>query len=450
MTREPLVIVGAGMCGLGAGQSGALLFEASGLPGGVCHSYYMDLEGRQSGRSETAFRFEPAGGHWLFDASPSTLAIFERVTPMQWHERKAAIYFATTDTFVPYPIQDNLHALPEAVRARVLEELSVPCGDMWAGSFKEWLIAAFGQTLGDLFFLPFNERYTAGLLDRIAPQDLHKSPLDMERVRRGAVQPVPAGGYNPMFLYPPAGLDVLTQGLARGCNIATNHRLIGVDSRTRTLHFENGHAQAYERVLSTIPLQTLARICQPGVSACMDLSTVVAVANIGALRGAACPKYHWLYLPHSRSGMHRVGFYSEVGASFVPQQRTDQYVAVYAETAFVSGAAPGPAEQDALLRAVITELKDLGFIGDVRAAGVSVTDPAYTWRAIGSNWAAATREALAEHALAGGRNARQAGRPGGRSRLARRSSGAVPTTRWKRLRGGQIQREAPMAPAQGD
>lgn len=81
MTREPLVIIGSGMSGLGAGQSGALLFEAGPQPGGICHSYYMDATGKQTARSESCFRFEPAGGHWHFYASPSTLAAFQRVTP---------------------------------------------------------------------------------------------------------------------------------------------------------------------------------------------------------------------------------------------------------------------------------------------------------------------------------------------------------------------------------
>jgi hypothetical protein len=47
----------------------------------------------------------------------------------------------------------------------------------------------------------------------------------------------------------------------------------------------------------------------------------------------------------------------------------------------------------------IKELQEFGFIGEVLATSVSVTDPAYTWRAIGSNWAATVREELAEHGI---------------------------------------------------
>lgn len=399
MTREPLVVVGAGMCGLGAGQGGAPVFEASERPGGVCHSYYMDLAGLPSPKSGCCFRFEPAGGHWLFDASPSTQAAFQRVTPLRSHERKAGIFFANSGAQVPYPIQDHLHALPRAVRALALDELAAPRGDSEAQSFGDWLLETFGPTLCELFFLPFNERYTAGLLDRIAPQDLHKSPLDMERVRRGAVELLPAGGYNPVFQYPSAGLDVLAQGLAAACQFLPNHRLVAVDARSRRLQFENGREQTFDRLLSTIPLPALVEMSRLSALPCTDLATGVAVVNIGAFRGPRCPSVHWLYLPHSQSGMHRVGLYSEVDASFVPEGRTDRYVALYVETAFVAGAAPDPAGQDALMRAVIKELQEFGFIGEVLATSVSVTDPAYTWRAIGSNWAATVREELAEHGI---------------------------------------------------
>ena len=52
----------------------------------------------------------------------------------------------------------------------------------------------------ELFFFPFNQRYTAGLFHEIAPQDLYKSPIDLNRVRQGACDAAPAAGYNPTFM----------------------------------------------------------------------------------------------------------------------------------------------------------------------------------------------------------------------------------------------------------
>ena len=46
--------------------------------------------------------------------------------------------------------------------------------------------------------------------------------------------------------------------------------------------------------------------------------TSVLVLNIGATRGKKCPDDHWLYIPDSESRFHRVGFYSNVDASFMP------------------------------------------------------------------------------------------------------------------------------------
>ena len=46
--------------------------------------------------------------------------------------------------------------------------------------------------------------------------------------------------------------------------------------------------------------------------------TSVLVLNIGAVRGPECPEDHWLYNPDATSGLHRVGFYSNVDTHFLP------------------------------------------------------------------------------------------------------------------------------------
>ena len=60
-----------------------------------------------------------------------------------------------------------------------------------AATMAGWLDGQFGPTLGDLFFRPFHDAYTAGLWREIAPQDGYKTPLDLAQVE-GLPQHFPA------------------------------------------------------------------------------------------------------------------------------------------------------------------------------------------------------------------------------------------------------------------
>ena len=95
-----------------------------------------------------------------------------------------------------------------------------------------------------------------------------------------------------------------------------------------------------------------------------DPATAVLVVNIAGVKGRNCPSHHWVYLPSSRSGMHRVGFYSHVDGSFLPTKyrSCSDIVSIYAERSFASGAAPSAEEQVSISRAVVDELKDCEFI----------------------------------------------------------------------------------------
>src|SRR5438445_6965850 len=101
-----------------------------------------------------------------------------------------------------------------------------------ATTMKEWLEANFGPILSQLFFDPFHELYTAGLYDRIAPQDAYKSPVDIRLARRGAVGTAPPVGYNVTYLYPETGLDALARAMASRADVHYGMRAVAFDVDT--------------------------------------------------------------------------------------------------------------------------------------------------------------------------------------------------------------------------
>jgi hypothetical protein len=91
----------------------------------------------------------------------------------------------------------------------------------------------FGPTLCELFFDRFHALYTAGLYDRIAPQDAYKSPVDLALVIQGAFGGVEPSGYNTSFIYPTDGLDALARRMSSKCDVRYKKRAIRVNPLSR-------------------------------------------------------------------------------------------------------------------------------------------------------------------------------------------------------------------------
>ncbi|MCP5182119.1 MAG: protoporphyrinogen oxidase-like protein [Pseudomonadales bacterium] len=411
MTRETLIL-GAGMTGLAAGYaSGAPVYDMADGPGGICRSYYRlpgNIEATTAAERDAAYRFENGGGHWIFGGDPLIVAFMERMAPMSRYARLSSVYFPDSRTYVPYPLQNNLRYLPEAVRIAALTEMTRTDRPPVA-TMAEWLEASFGHTLGELFFKPFHELYTAGLFDRIAPQDGYKSPVDVRNVLTGAISTADAVGYNTTFLYPRDGLDHLALKMAQHCKVQYGKQVTGIDRKARAVQFSDGSEAGYERLISTLPLHHTLQLAGLTVAEPADPHTAVLVLNIGARKGPACPPDHWLYIPACRSGFHRVGFYSNVTTSFLPAASRAQAdaVSIYVERGFPAGSRPDAEATAAYAREVVEELQEWGYITDAEVVDPTWIDVAYTWSWPGSTWRGSAMKALeAEGIYPTGRYAR--------------------------------------------
>jgi len=366
-----VLILGAGVTGLGAGlASGFPIYETESVAGGLCASYYKE-----------GYRFEVGGGHWIFGAGPSLQHLLSTYAYMQEYERLASVYFANHSLYVPYPIQNHLSHLGPDLAAEILTEI-VSGPKTETRTMLDWLYQTFGDTLTRTFFGRFNKAYTAGLCGRVAPQDSHKSPIDIPLVIQGAFGNTPAVGYNTKFMYPKDGLDILIKHIAQQCNIQYNKRVTKIDTVHKAICFEDGSVYGYKHILSTLPLNQMLDMTGLQLEAKPDPHTSVLVINIGAERGPNCPDDHWLYIPDSKSGFHRVGFYSNVDKSFLPEG-SENKVSLYVETAY---ACKEPMPGNMYQQKVIEELQEWGFIGGVDVISSDWVEVAYTWAWLESTW----------------------------------------------------------------
>ena len=391
MKNDKPIILGAGITGLSAGiNTQGEIYEADTMSGGICASYYVDKTGNKtySRVNEESYRFEVGGGHWIFKSEGETHKFISKYCGLKKYQRESAVYFPDMNIYVPYPLQNNLYFLPQGVREKALSEiLNSENNTESIITLADWLKANFGKTLCKLFFFPFHELYTAGLYTRIAPQDRFKTPIDKELIKKGAENKAPVVGYNAVFAYPEGGLDKLIGNMARECRINFGKEIVRIDLKKKEMFFKDKSSLMFDRMVSTLPLDKVVSMADIALEE-PNPYTSVLVINIGAIKGSSCPKEHWIYVPKSKTGFHRVGFYSNVDSSFLPlsSRKSGDRVSIYVEMAFLGGKKPTEERIKEICRNTVKELKEWGYIDREEAVSPTWIDSAYTWQLPDSDW----------------------------------------------------------------
>lgn len=337
MTDVDLLIVGAGPTGLGAawrltasGETNWLLCEAAADAGGLAGSVVDDH----------GFTWD-LGGHVQFSHYDYFDDLMDDLLGSDgWlhHQRESWVW--VRERFVPYPFQLNLHRLPEMERAACVRGLitaavaSAACASA-PDSFGQWIEAAFGPGIGDVFLQPYNVKVWAYPLeelswswigDRVALVDL---PRVVENIRldRDDV----SWGPNNQFRFPIRGgtgsiwLALATRLIdAAPERMQFGRRLIRVDTAAREATFADGSRVSYDRLLTTIPLDTLvaATDLAPSLArAAGDLRfSSTHVIGIG-VHGSAPPHLTdkcWMYFPENDCPFYRVTHFSHYSPNNVP------------------------------------------------------------------------------------------------------------------------------------
>jgi protoporphyrinogen oxidase len=334
--RTGILIIGAGPTGLGAawrlaarGDVDWTLCEAAADAGGLAGSVV----------DEHGFTWD-LGGHVQFSHYEYFDDLMDDLLGDDgWlhHERESWVWLRRR--FVPYPFQLNLHRLPDDERARCVRGLISAAvassrGRPTPQTFGEWVDAAFGGGIADVFLRPYNwkvwayplEELSSGWTgDRVALVDLARV-VENIRLDRDDV----SWGPNNQFRFPRrGGTGAVWRALARRLTVAApgrlqfGRRLTRVDTAARSALFADGSRVRYERLLTTIPLDVLARLSDlapllASVDRLRFSSThVVGIGLHGApptsLRGKC-----WMYFPEEDCPFYRVTHFSHYSPNNVP------------------------------------------------------------------------------------------------------------------------------------
>ncbi len=156
--QEPIVVLGAGPAGIGAGiglGSRGVVLDGCRDPGGLCRT--IELDG-------AVFDL---GGHSFHTPHPQVRELVFSELEMVEQRRDARCY--CSGTMIPYPFQAHFRQLgDERVVRECLEGLSSVDQDSRPGNFEEHLTGRFGAGIARHFLLPYNRKLWGTDLKRLA------------------------------------------------------------------------------------------------------------------------------------------------------------------------------------------------------------------------------------------------------------------------------------------
>lgn len=361
--KNPVVIIGTGMAGLGA----AHVMRDSGVPYEL-----VDKRGHPGGHTSSwenpqGFIFDE-GPHISFTTNDHVKEVLEKALDGDFVERKVAVNNYWKGQWIKHPAQVNLAGLPKDLVVRILcdyaETLNRPSGPI--NNYEDWLVAAFGRGFSETFPMEYTKKYhttTAANMstDWLGPRLYKPSP---EEVFRGALsEDTDDVHYVKSFRYPKRGGFVkFIEPLWAGLPIRLNHRVLSIDPRRKVLSFERQGELQYDQLISSMPLPELVR-CLPRAprdvqEAAEKLAcTECVVVNLGVSR-SDLSDHHWTYFYDQEVVFTRVSFPHMFSPGNAPPGRGS----IQAEVYFSSKYKPRMMAPEDLIEPVKRDLRACGLL----------------------------------------------------------------------------------------
>ena len=328
-----IVIVGAGPTGLGAawrlherGHTNWALYESASHPGGLASSV-VDAHG---------FTWD-LGGHVLFSHYKYFDEVMNKALGDAWIEKVREAWVWMRNRWIPYPFQNNIWRLPQdeliACLNGLLDLQRAPKVETPA-SFRDWLLAAFGPGLCDVFMFPYNRKVWAYDPSQLGVGWMGErvATVDLKRILGNLVtrQDDVSWGPNSTFRFPlHGGTGAIWRAVAKrlpGGHLHFDRAVTSVNVANRQLLMSDGESIPYDTLISTMPLDDLLRslVARPELSAEASKFVYSSSHIIGVgLRGTAPEDLKtkcWIYFPEDRVPFYRATVFSNYSPNNVPTE----------------------------------------------------------------------------------------------------------------------------------
>lgn len=356
MTKERVIILGAGLTGLSAAwhcnkkKIGFQLFEKELEVGGLCRSSKKDR-----------FIFD-YGGHLLHFRHKSTYNFIKDVLGINLirHKRNSLVKYLGCD--IPYPFQANFSRLTnKKIIQECLEGLKKANQNgrkRKYHNFKSWAYGSFGKGIAEHFMIPYNEKFWKVPTENLIYSWIHGfvPVLKLNDIVNASAHNLKSLGYNANFYYPRSGgIEALPLALEkethnkiyRGCEVTH------IDTKHKEITINYKENIPYDKLISTIPLPEFRNIIGdiPGrigyyLNALRHNSLLIF--NFG-IKGHISKNTHWIYFPEKKYSFFRIGFYS----SFSSKTSSNGNSSIYVEFSY---SVRETIEKEKLKQAIVKDL----------------------------------------------------------------------------------------------
>ncbi len=363
------LVVGAGMTGLAFANfiddDDLLVVERESQIGGWCKTVRRD-----------GFVWDYSG-HFFHFKHPDVEAYLRRRMPdddIVTVQKRSLIHL--DGHRIDFPFQKNIHQLPKPLFIDALYDLFFRQehqfdADIDPDSFQGMLYEKFGETISELFLVPYNEKLYACDLSRLDRNAMGRffPHADLEEIIRNMRRP-DNSSYNSTFTYPLNGAIRYVEALASEVpeeRILTDAGVIDIDVHNRIATLADGRTVGFDHCISSAPFDRLLQITGIEHNPQVFTSNKVLVFNLGFDRKGP-EDVHWIYFPQREVCFYRAGFYDNIMGT----DRMSLYVEIGLTTDAVVDVASARDE-------VLQHLRQVGIVDghELVAHHHVVLDPAY-------------------------------------------------------------------------
>ncbi|CAF1025964.1 unnamed protein product [Didymodactylos carnosus] len=214
------------------------------------------------------------GGHVIF----SHYAYFTRLLdyllpPEEWNLKIREAWVWMRQTFIPYPLQQNLHRLPKTDIIQSIDGLidNEKKRSLFTKpkTFKDWLIQSFGSGLCEVFMYPYNFKVWAYTSDKMNIEWMGErvATVDLSKVIKNVINQQDELGWGPnnTFRFPLHGgtgaiWKSLYEFLKPTNKFKLSTKVIAIDVKQKLITYSDKTTESYDSIISTMPLDCLCKI----------------------------------------------------------------------------------------------------------------------------------------------------------------------------------------------
>jgi protoporphyrinogen oxidase len=391
-----IVILGAGPTGLGAGYrlkqlgyTNFVLFDRHPYVGGLAHSFV-----------------DPRGFTWDIG---DYVQCFDELMGSEFTLNNRESWVRMMDRWVPYPFQNNVRYLPKEAAYECLSGLikaqtgrGKVASPGEAKNFGEFIDAVFGEGIAKYFMRPYNFKVWA-----YPPEEMNKTwigervaVLDIDRALKNVVLGTDDFGWGPnnQFKFPLKGgtgefyrrfgpvLGLTEDGQEQaGSHIRLNKKAVRVDADLKIVFFEDGHAEPYDILISTMPVDVLCRdvltgqvpeqIRRTATRLKHSSGYMVGIGLKSRTPGGGTPdSKSWMYFPENDCPFYRVTYLSNYSPCMTPDR--ENYYSLLCETSESSvkeTVGRGGTDPHAMIELTIKGLENAGLLEPGERANIVST-----------------------------------------------------------------------------